>query len=105
MLTNLDASYFLHPQSCEKRWLQFVQTPSNDVVEYSEEIMTFLKNMMFSFTEDTLTVAASVLESSTVWQNSLNLRDWFQSSWLLNAKVNALLQNRGNLCYTKIGGT
>ena len=67
--------------------MEFINTPSNDVQEFSEDIITFLKNMMSSYTEDSLTVAASALEASSVWKNSINLRTWFQDNWLHSAKV------------------
>lgn len=81
-----DSNYFLNPTSCENKWLEFVQTPSNNVREHAEEILTYLKNMQYSLTEDSLSIAAALLEGSEVWQKGEKLRTWFQTSWLHLAK-------------------
>ena len=84
---NVEAVQYLNPHSCETMWLKFVETASNDVEEYSEEVMKMLRNMMYSFSEDSLSRSASLLESSQVWKDCHKLRCWFQSKWLPNAKV------------------
>ena len=84
----IDTRYFLIPHLCEKNWINFLSRPSNELIEYVDEIMKLLKNMMYSFTEDSLKVAASIFEEATVWNNSEKLRNWFQASWLHRAKVN-----------------
>ncbi|XP_057307938.1 uncharacterized protein LOC130645843 isoform X2 [Hydractinia symbiolongicarpus] len=80
------ASYFLNPQSCEDKWMNFLNTPSNELADQAEEVMAFLRNMAYSTTEDSLTIAAALFEGSSAWNNSSKLRTWFQTTWLHMAK-------------------
>ena len=82
-----DVCFFFDPLACEKKWMEFINTPSNDTQDDADDIIKFLKSMMFSLTEDSLTMAASLLETSDIWRYSTNLRSWFQDIWLHNAKV------------------
>ena len=84
---DLECQYFLNPKSCEKKWQEFFNKPVNNLEEHSEEIMSYLKTMQYSLTEHSLSVAAAQLEASDIWQNTDNLREWFQNSWLPLAKV------------------
>lgn len=83
----LDKPCFLNIHSCEKQWLQFLNTPSNELTEHKDEIMGFLRNMADAYSEDSLAVTASALEESNIWHNSVKLRTWFQAEWLPIAKV------------------
>ena len=67
--------------------MDFILSPSNDLNENSQELLTFLKNMQYALTEDALNVAATFLEASEIWQSSEKLRTWFLTSWLPVAKV------------------
>ena len=54
----LDACQLLNLHSCEEKWLEFVATPSNEVMSYEEEILGYLRAMQYSLTEESLTHAA-----------------------------------------------
>ena len=64
-----------------------MKTPSNDLEQHTDELIKHLKNMQYSLTEESLSVAALVFEQSRVWQNSEKFRTWFQTKWLPIAKV------------------
>ncbi|XP_066927371.1 uncharacterized protein [Clytia hemisphaerica] len=81
-----DVPYFLNIHSCESQWLDYLLTPSNELSVFDDDIMVFLRNMASSFSENSLSLAASSLEESSVWLKSINLRTWFQSEWLPIAK-------------------
>ena len=83
----IDAGQFLNLHSCENKWMEFITTQSNDVQEYTDEIIGYLRGMQYSLTEDSLSQAAGLFEGSDVWQNSDKLRRWFQGKWLHLAKV------------------
>lgn len=82
-----DSNYFLNPTSCESKWQDVTSSPTNDLVEHSEEVLSYLKNMQYALTEDALNIAAAYLEASEIWQNSEKLRTWFLTSWLPVAKM------------------
>jgi len=80
-----DAKCFFNPVSCEEKWDEFLNIASNELLEHREEILQLLKNIMYSSTEETLTLAASVLESNGVWKRSQKLRSWFNDNWLVDS--------------------
>ena len=88
---SLDAEYFLGPAQCRDKWITFLETPSNELKDHSEEISTYLDQMQKSYTKDILTACATVVEASNVWKASAVLREWFQTVWLPLAKVMILL--------------
>ncbi|XP_066927395.1 uncharacterized protein [Clytia hemisphaerica] len=81
-----DAEYFLGPAQCRDKWISFLETPSNELKDHSEEILTYLDQMQKSYTKDILTACATVVEASEVWKESAVLREWFQTVWLPLAK-------------------
>ena len=97
-LFSKDVPSFLNLHSCEKNWLEFLLTPSNELRDSDEVIMGFLKNMAYSFSETSLSFAASLLEESSVWHTSVKLRTWFQAEWLPTAKVSKHIYFYGNEC-------
>lgn len=49
-----EVNFFINPSSCEAKWSEFIDTPSNGVKEYRDVLLSFLKNMQYSLTEDSL---------------------------------------------------
>jgi len=50
-------------------------------------VLKYLKEMQMSYAQDSLQQAASNMEKSEVWTSSTKFREWFQTEWLANAKV------------------
>lgn len=86
---SIDSECFLNIKSCERLWVEFISTSSNGVQQHCQEIINYLKNMAYSYSEEFLSQSASHLEESDVWQKSEKLREWFQSDWLPIAKVSS----------------
>ena len=89
-----EAEIFFNPQSCRRSWQEFLDTPINEMSEHSEEVIYHLNNMLQSSTKDILTTAATTMELSNLWNNSPQLREWFQTVWLPMAKVRELVVQR-----------
>ena len=87
----LETTYFLNPQSCKREWLEFLNTPSNDLRDYSKELSECLESMQYALTEQSLTIFATLLESKEVWKRNDNLRNWFQDIWLHSANVSTFV--------------
>lgn len=59
-----------------------------------------LEAIATAYTEDALNKAAQDLEDSEIWKLSENLREWFSSEWLAEAKV-SIESATLYLCYYK----
>ena len=72
--------------------MEFVATPSNELMSHEEEILGYLRAMQYSLTEESLTHAAGLFESSDVWRCNSKLKKWFQEKWLVLAKVRIVVE-------------
>lgn len=75
--------------SREAAWNQWLDDPSNAnvLVGDKNDVFRYLENIANSHTEDELNKAAQALENSEIWRLSEQLRDWFSTEWLSEAKV------------------
>lgn len=69
-------------------WTMWLNHPANiaNLVGDKDEVFEKLNNIANSYTEETLNKAAQDLENSEVWKLSEDLRDWFSTDWLAEAK-------------------
>ena len=52
-----------------------------------ESLLAMLRQIARSRTEDTFNKALNNLEESNEWKSNLNLRRWFQNTWLKHKKA------------------
>ena len=83
----LESQLFISENSRERCWRQWLSKPDNKIEGDPTTVFVQFQAIANSFNEDALHQAALQLENSEIWRDSPNLRSWFNSNWLLEAKV------------------
>lgn len=73
-----------HREQCWERWLR---KADNGLTEHREEVFQLLRSISKSPTEDSYHDNVATLKTSKVWQSSPQLRNWFEKTWMPEAKV------------------
>ncbi|XP_066924257.1 uncharacterized protein [Clytia hemisphaerica] len=77
---------FISEASRERCWRQWLSKPENKISGDPNKVFLQFQAIANSFNEEVLHQAALELENSEIWRESANLRSWFNSNWLLEAK-------------------
>lgn len=73
-----------HREQCWERWLR---KADNGLTEHREEVLQLLRSISKSSTEDSYHDNVATLKTSKVWQSRPQLRNWFEKTWMPEAKV------------------
>lgn len=73
-----------HREQCWERWLRKADNGLNDK---REEVLSLLRNVAKSPTEAAFDDNLKSLKTSDVWLSSPHLQNWFEKTWLVDAKV------------------
>ena len=82
---SLDTTTYIcdfHREQCWERWLR---KADND--EDEDEVLSLLRNVARSPTEDIYQRNLKSLKASELWMSNPQLRNWFEKTWLPEAKV------------------
>ena len=72
-------------------------------MEHADHVLTFLKRVQESSTQEILHELACEMETSDVWISNEKLQQWFHLEWLANAKVRIHSQLH-NVCSPDVNG-
>ena len=78
---------FISEASRERNWRQWLSKAEQKINGDPNKVFQQFKAIANSYNEDVLHQAALQLENSEIWRESATLRSWFNSNWLLEAKV------------------
>lgn len=84
---DIGSQQFISDTSRERCWRRWLSKPENKIQGDPSTVFLQFQAIASSFNEDALHQAALQLENSEIWRESANLRSWFNSNWLLEAKV------------------
>lgn len=70
--------------------MEFINTPSNELINNKEEVIKHLTKMAYALTSESLAEAAEVFEQSDIWKKSIKLRLWVQDKWINVSRVKSL---------------
>jgi len=73
-----------HREQCWERWLRKTE---NGLTGSREEVLKLLRTVAKSATEDSYQENLSALQESELWLANPKLRNWFEKTWLVEAKV------------------
>lgn len=73
-----------HLEQCWERWLR---KTDNGLNNQREEVLQLLRNVAKSSTEDAYEDNLRSLQTTEVWLSNPQLRNWFEKTWLIEAKV------------------
>ena len=90
----LDSQQFISEASRERCWRQWLSKAENKICGDPNKVFLQFQAIANSFNEDVLHQAALELENSEIWRESANLRSWFNSNWLLEAKVKCIILSK-----------
>lgn len=79
-------SQFISESSRERSWRQWLTKSENKILGDPSQVFQQFQAIANAYNEEVLHQAALQLENSDVWRESANLRSWFNSNWLLEAK-------------------
>jgi len=82
-----DCQQFISETSRERNWRQWLSRSENKINGDPNKVFLQFQAIATSYNETVLHEAALQLENSEIWRESANLRSWFNSNWLLEAKV------------------
>ena len=73
-----------HREQCWERWLR---KADNGLNHQRDEVLSLLRNVARSPTEDIYHRNLNSLKASELWMSNPQLRNWFEKTWLPEAKV------------------
>jgi len=73
-----------HREQCWERWLR---KADNGLHHQREEVLSLLRDVARSATEDVFNTNLKSLKASELWMSNPHLRNWFEKTWLPEAKV------------------
>ena len=76
--------YDFHREQCWERWLR---KGDNGLSNQREEVLQLLREVAKSPTEDAYHDSLRSLQTSELWLSNPQLRNWFEKTWLPEAKV------------------
>lgn len=71
----------------EQAWLRWLGNQQHGVHMHKEEILSQLRKIASSETEESLKEAIENLKKGDVWKNNPKLQAWFTKTWLPETKV------------------
>lgn len=71
----------------EQAWERWLRKADNGLNEHREEVLHLLRNVAKSSTEDAYHDNLTSLKTSELWLSNPQLRNWFEKTWLPEAKV------------------
>lgn len=84
---SLDTTTYIcdfHREQCWERWLR---KADNGLHHQREEVLSLLRDVARSATEDVFNTNLKSLKASELWMSNPHLRNWFEKTWLPEAKV------------------
>jgi len=72
---------------CEQCWERWLRKADNGLQHQREEVLSLLRDVARSATEDVFNRNLKSLKASDLWMSNPQLRNWFEKTWLPEAKV------------------
>lgn len=84
---SLDTTTYICDFHCEQCWEKWLRKADNGLNDQREEVLSLLRNVARSPTEDIYQRNLKSLKASELWMSNPQLCYWFEKTWLPEAKV------------------
>ena len=92
----IDTTTYICDFHREQSWERWRRKTENGLSESREEVLSLLRNVAKSSTEEAFQDNLSLLKESDLWLANPKLRNWFEKTWLVEAKVSSV--HTSNIC-------